>query len=397
MRRRICPLLLLAAVLLALWGCGASPQEERGEPEAQEAEVLEPAAEQAPVWGELAVTDSLELSYATQFAVDYYEGDYALVSIGTDQRFLVVPEAAPVPAELEADITVLQQPLDQIYLVSSAAMDYFRELDSIGNVTLSGTKASDWYIEEAKAALESGEMTYAGKYSAPDYELILSQGCDLAVENTMIYHSPEVKEELEDLGIPVLVERSSYESDPLGRMEWLKLYAVLLDKEEQAEEFFLELEEALEAVLREERTGKTVAFFYITSSGAVNVRKSWDYMAKAIDMAGGDYIAFLDQEEDNALSTVTIQMETFYALARDADYLIYNSSIAGELYTTEELVAQSELLADFDAVQEGRVWCTGKNLYQEPLSIGELIVEIRSILTTGTVEDEASSFLHRLE
>lgn len=61
-------------------------------------------------------------------------------------------------------------------------------------------------------------------YSAPDYELILSKNCDLAIESTMIYHKPEVKEKLEQFGIPVLVEHSSYESHPLGRTEWLKLY-----------------------------------------------------------------------------------------------------------------------------------------------------------------------------
>ena len=62
--------------------------------------------------------------------------------------------------------------------------------------------------------------------------------CDLAIESTMIYHNPEVKEKLEQLGIPVLVERSSYESHPLGRTEWMKLYAVLLGKEEAAETAF---------------------------------------------------------------------------------------------------------------------------------------------------------------
>ena len=33
-------------------------------------------------------------------------------------------------------------------------------------------------------------------------------------------------------------------------------------------------------VLDQENTGKTVAFFYITSNGYVNVRKSGDYIAK---------------------------------------------------------------------------------------------------------------------
>lgn len=49
---------------------------------------------------------------------------------------------------------------------------------------------------------EDGSNSFAGKYSAPDYELILSKNCDLAIESTMIYHKPEVKEKLEQFGIP---------------------------------------------------------------------------------------------------------------------------------------------------------------------------------------------------
>ena len=47
-------------------------------------------------------------------------------------------------------------------------------------------------------------------------------------------HDPEVKEQLEKFGVPVIVERSSYESGPLARMEWLKLYGILLNKTEMA-------------------------------------------------------------------------------------------------------------------------------------------------------------------
>ena len=47
-------------------------------------------------------------------------------------------------------------------------------------------------------------MIYAGKYNAPDYELILNEGCNLAIESTMIYHCPQVKEQLEKAGCPIL-------------------------------------------------------------------------------------------------------------------------------------------------------------------------------------------------
>ena len=345
----------------------------------------------------LTYESSLDLTYAQQFSVDYYEGGYALINITDSGEFLVVPEDAKVPEGLPSDITVLQQPLDHIYLVATSAMDLFRAIDAIGNIRLSGTDTDGWYIEEAKEAMENGDMIYAGKYSAPDYETILAEDCDLAVESTMIYHSPEVKEKLESLGIPVLVERSSYESHPLGRTEWMKLYAVLLGKEDLAQKFFEDQEEALSEVTGQENTGKTVAFFYINSNGIVNVRKSSDYVPKMIEMAGGKYVfSDLGSDEDTALSTVNMQMEDFYAGAKDADYIIYNSTIDGELKTLDELLTKSPLLSDFKAVKEGHVWCTGKNLFQETTGLGTMITDMHRIFTEEDVPDELT-YMHRLQ
>ena len=344
-------------------------------------------------WSGLAVERSLELQYAEQFSVDYYEGGYALIRIGEEGEYLVVPEGAPVPAGLPESMVILQQPLDRIYLVATSAVDLFCALDGVGSIRLSGTDADGWYIDEVKEAMEQGDILYAGKYSAPDYELIHAEQCDLAVESTMIYHTPEVKEQLERLGVPVLVERSSYESSPLGRMEWLKLYGVLLGREEEAAALYQQELDDLRDVMGQESTGKTVAFFYITSTGAANVRKSGDYVARMIEMAGGQYV-FQDLGDDNALSTMNMQMETFYAEAKDADCLIYNSTIDGELHTIDELLVKSPLLADFKAVQEGNVWCTEQNLFQSTMGLGDMILDIHAVLTEKGSEN--LTYLHRL-
>lgn len=339
---------------------------------------------------------SMELEYADQFSVDYYEDGYVLVSIADSGRFLLVPEGKEAPEGLEKDIAVVKKPVDHIYLVATSAMDLFCSLDALDEISLSGTDANGWYIEDAKKAMEDGDILFAGKYSAPDYELILSEGCDLAIESTMIYHTPEVKEKLEQFGIPVLVERSSYESHPLGRTEWLKLYGALLGKEEEADAFFEEETKDLEEVFQAENTGKTVAFFYINSTGAANVRKSGDYVSRMIELAGGKYIFDDLGEEDNALSTVNMTMEEFYAKAKDADYIIYNSAIDGELYTMDELFGKSSLLKEFKAVKDGNVWCTGKNLFQETTGLGKMIEDIHTMLTT---EDEGLSeltYMHKL-
>ena len=343
----------------------------------------------------LTYDHSMELEYATQFAVDYYQDDYAMITIAQEGSYLVVPEGKEAPEGLDKEIKVLQQPLDHIYLVATSSMDLFRAIDGIGNITLSGTDANGWYIEEAKEAMENGNIQYAGKYSAPDYELILANGCDLAIESTMIYHSPDVREKLEEFGIPVLVEHSSYESDPLGRMEWLKLYAVLLDKEEEADAYFQSQTDMLTDILGTENTEKTVAFFSINSNGYVTVRKTGDYISKMIELAGGRYI-FQNLGDDNALSTMNMQMEDFYAGACDADYIIYNSAIESELHSLDELLEKSSLLADFKAVKEGNVWCTEKSLFQETTGIATMISDMHTMLTSDDPDLSQLTYMYRL-
>ena len=340
---------------------------------------------------------SMELSYAEEFSVDYYKGGYALITIADSDKFLIVPEGKEAPENMEENIAVLKQPLNNIYLVATSAMDFFVSLDGLESIRLSGTNENGWYIEEAKKALKDGSILFAGKYNAPDYELILGENCSLAVESTMIYHTPEVKEKLEQFKIPVLVERSSYESHPLGRTEWIKLYGVLLGKEEEAERLFKEQEERMESVLSEENTGKTVAFFYITTNGLANVRKSNDYVSKMIELAGGKYIFENLGEDDNALSTVNMQMEEFYAKAKDADYIIYNSAIDGELQTIDQLLEKSSLLKDFKAVKNGNVWCTGKNLFQESTGLGVMIEDIHKMLSSEGDSLTELTYMHRLK
>ena len=231
-----------------------------------------------------------ELSFAHEFSIEEYEGGLKLITIHDGGRFLVVPEGAEVPAKIADDIAVLQQPVENIYLAATAVMCLFDGLDRLDAIRLSGTDADGWYIDNARKAMEKGDILYAGKYSQPDYELILKENCPLAIESGMIGHASDVKAQLETLGVPVLIDRSSYETHPLGRTEWIKLYGALLGEEEKADELFKEQVSYMEAVSDSESTGKTVAFFRISTSGYAVARKSGDYVSRMIELAGGNYV-----------------------------------------------------------------------------------------------------------
>lgn len=408
-------LLLVTALLLLCSACSEETAGSSGSGGSTDAAEKESGAgvNSGVRWSDMEPSGSMELLYAEEFSVDYYENGCRLVEIAEDGgRFLVVPEGTEVPSGLDDDIAVIEGAADHIYLSASAVMDHFCRLGAVDAIKLTSTKEEDWYIDEAKTAMKDGRIQYAGKYNTPDYELILDTGCRLAIESTMIFHAPEVREQLEERGIPVLVDRSSYENHPLGRSEWIKLYGVLTGREAEADAVFQEQADKLEevtAAVDESRTdsnaeqndgnaaqdsGNTVAFFYITSSGSVNIRKADDYVSKMIELAGGTYV-FEDLADDGtATSTETIQMEDFYAAAKDADYLIYNSTIDGELDNLDELLAKSSLLKNFAAVRSGKVYCTGKNMYQETVETGTMISDIYRMLNG---DEDGMHFLYRLK
>lgn len=347
----------------------------------------------------LTFDHSEELTYAQKFSIDDYEGDYHLVTVTDGSRYLLVPEGKEVPDDLASDIVVIQEPVQNIYLAASAAMDMFVSLDALDSIRFSSLKADGWYIDQAKEAMENGDILYAGKYSTPDYEQIVQGNCGLAIENTMILHTPEVKEQLEKFGIHVLVDYSSYEPEPLGRTEWVKLYGLLTGHEKEAEDAFNKEQAAMEEVQNSvaasgDKETKTVAFFYITSNGQANVRKSADYLPKMIEMAGGQYIFKDLGDEEDATSTMSMQMEEFYAGAKDADYIIYNSTIEGELDSVDDLLAKSPLFEKFRAVQEGHVYCTSKNLYQSTMELGTITSDIHRMLVG---DDEDLTYLYQLK
>ena len=381
MRGRKKAFVLLLIGLLWLHGCGGPSLDfevmtDMGEESESDLDISD-----FDIGEELVYERSIELQYAENFKVDYYEGGYTLLTITMDgTQFLIVPENGEVPQTLEKEIVVLRHPIKDIYLVASSVMDIFSELDGLDSIAFSGQKEDGWFIEAAREAMHKGNILYAGKYSKPDYELLVSNHCALVIENMMISHSPEVVENLENFGIPVMIDYSSYESHPLGRVEWVKFYGALLGKEEEAERIFTDQAAILERVSASERTDKTVAFFFITSNGLVQVRQSSDYVPKMIELAGGSYAFQNLGDPETKRSTMNMQVEEFYAGAKDADYLIYNSSIDGGVSSIEELLDKCELLADFKAVEDGNVWCTTNDMYQQSLAIGYLIEDIHMMI-----------------
>lgn len=345
-----------------------------------------------------------ENTYAKCFKIHRYEDGYTVISIDDGRSYLLIPEDKNLTDDIlegiskkytdgEAEVIIpLHMPLDSIYLAASGAMCHFDSIGAVSAITMSGIEADDWYIDSAREAMNSGSIVYGGKYSAPDYEQIVMSDIDLAIENTMILHVPKVQEKLEQLMIPVFIDRSSYEEDPLGRCEWIKVYGAMTGLEDEASLFFDKQVRSVESLDLDNINGKKVAIFSINSNHQIVTRSSEDYFAKMVEMAGGTYLG--PESDMNSTSQMTISIEAFYEYALDADILIYNQAIEDAPSSLEQLIKTDATFADFKAVSTGDVWCTYKSIYQSSDKTGTIIENLYAIIMD---QKEETDFFYMLK
>lgn len=349
---------------------------------------------------------SAESEVSSRAGTEANQGGKKSAKSGTEAELLFTARASEANSankEKKGDVlelTVLQQPLTTTYVAASAVMAPLCDLGAVRQIRFSGLREEGWYVDEARAAMKKGTMLFAGKYSEPDYETLLREGCDLALESTMIYRAPEVTEKLNALGIPVYIDYSSYEPHVLGRLEWVRVYGALFGHEERAQQWYASESDRIRAIQKDAEKSieksetiiskdsknkssatqvssgsagtdtiadqrPTVVYFYVNASGQIQVRQPNDYIPELLELAGACYLApDMSRLSGSRKSNVTVSLEDFYSSCKDADYLIYSATLDRPLSSIQELLGKNALFADFKAVKEGHVYTTDKDFYQ---------------------------------
>ncbi len=86
-------------------------------------------------------------------------------------------------------------------------------------------------------------------------------------------------------------------------------------------------------------------------------------------------------------------MESYYAAARDADFLVYNATVGEPPSSIADLTSIHTIFSDFKAVKNGNVWCTTKALYQSADLTGRIISDLNAMLRESA---EDAGFVYKL-
>ena len=74
--------------------------------------------------------------------------------------------------------------------------------------------------------------------------------------------------------------------------------------------------------------------------------------------------------------------------------IAFSILVSGKPKTLSQLIERNTLLADFKAVQNGRVYCTGADYFQQAGRLGDLIEDMNRMLSG---DDAALNHIMKLE
>ena len=166
-------------------------------------------------------------------------------------KYLIVPENAEIPAGLDKEVVVINQPADHIYAGTNKTISALEELGQLEKVTAVGVKKAKCKNETIKEKMKNKEVIYAGTSGKLNYKKLVKKKCNLALVSSSVLPKKgsskkaakkklrkyqKMTEKMTLLQMPVIVDRSKDEKNKQAQEEWQKVYQVILGCENQTVE-----------------------------------------------------------------------------------------------------------------------------------------------------------------
>lgn len=368
-------------------------------------------------YSQLTSTGKEENTFAELFSIEHLKDEnekaYSKIEVfdkekKLDTSWLLLPEGVDKVSGAPAGVNIMTFRDRQNIMVSSAStMALINAMDALSKVPMT-TADTTWRIQEIKDAIDKGTVKEVGKYSKPDYEQIISIGAEkhvtFAVFSTMLDSVPDVYDQLtKTCNLRIMRDQSSYESHPLGRTEWIKIYGEIFDMRDKSDAVFngqVEiLNETSSKINVPEAERKTVLIFYTTSTkDTFYVRNAADYVTELVNLGGGKQVAEIGPGKSG---NTKMKQESFIQECSQADYVLYNWTSGASGVKDESLqglidARLGDWFKDFKAYKEGNVWRTSNDFYQKMDKMGEMVADIYKMLYGENVSDTLT-YVNRLK
>lgn len=307
--------------------------------------------------------------YAKGFGITRFK-DYSTVSIADPwdttkilQNYILVEKGAPLPRNLPQG-TVIRIPIENAIMytvVHTSVLEQLGALDAVAGI------CETQYLNSprAKEAVRSGRIADCGLATAPNVEKIMDIGGEIIIASPFEHGGYG---QVEKLGVPIFESADYMETHPLGRVEWMKVYGMLLGKEAEADSMFqgtvARYNAIRELASKAEKRPRLMVERKYGSSWFIPGGAS--YMATMYKDAGADYI-FNDLNETGS---VPYPFERVYERGLDADIWLLKYSMDRDM-TYNDLLQEYKPYGDFAPFWNRNIHAcnTTQSSYYETISI----------------------------
>ncbi|MFT7149186.1 MAG: iron complex transport system substrate-binding protein [Nonlabens sp.] len=264
-------------------------------------------------------------------------------------RFALVQRGTPTPDGFSPERTV-EIPVKRLASMSTTHLGMFEKLDALD--VLKGIERAEYVSsEKVKNLVAEGAIAELEPSGTINTELAVNEEIKLLLGVGFPNSQNDSYQELENAGIPVLLNADWQEKTLLGRAEWMKLLAALLNKEALVNERFgsmeAEFNEVLSMVQQKVAKGAS-AITGIAQGDAWFVAGGKSFAYYLLDLAKVDY-PWKDSENTGSLR---LDFETVYAEGLKADFWMVPSTAK----TLDEILQADSRYADFKSFKNGNIY-----------------------------------------
>ncbi len=369
--------LVLASSLIA-WGQAATPP-------------IKSAAHAAP---SRAASARTTVQFAKGFTIEYLP-TYKVINIlnpagrqVTPTRYALVPRGQPHPPGFPAS-RVIEIPIRTLVGLSSShvALADFLEADDVlvGLGSLQYASAP-----RVRQRIAQGKIFAVGEGRELNNEQLIAHHPDLVMATGWPSESLSRYETLAAAGIPVLLNSEWVETTPLGRAEWVKVLAALLNKEDLVNQKFGQVAREYQrlAGLGHRVTRRPSVLLNAPFKDTWYLPEADSYQTQYLRDAGSTY----HWDKTTAPGSLALTFEAVAPVALTADFWLQ----PGTASTQAALLAQDARFADFKAFKRRAVYnnnrrtnAQGSNDYWESgavrpdLVLGDLLQILHPELLPG--------------
>jgi len=179
--------------------------------------------------------EKVKVTHAKGFLIDYHN-HYKVLKIlspfekSTDtMSYLLLQRGTPRPKGYP-EIPVIEIPVRSLVVMSSLHIGLVGFLEAEDILTGMGNLK---YVSSPKVLerIKTGKVAEVGKDQGINEELLVLMHPDLVMTTGSPVSKINRYQSLSEAGVPVLINSEWIETTPLGRAEWVKLLAALLNKE----------------------------------------------------------------------------------------------------------------------------------------------------------------------